>query len=135
MQTRKVPVTNSSSRALVPSKSRSLVPEKRGVKDSDFRLVDGRLNLQSRDEVKEQLPDILGRVLARAWLDKDFLEEFRKNPLVVLANAGVHLPDTMHIEFQKANSDRPKVVVFEQPENSKLKLRVFYLQLVMVAGR
>ena len=76
-------MTNSSSRALVPSKSRSLVPEKRGVKDSDFRLVDGRLNLQSRDEVKEQLPDILGRVLARAWLDKDFLEEFRENPLVV----------------------------------------------------
>ena len=128
-------MTNSSSRALVPSKSRSLVSEKRGVNNSGFRLVDGRLNLQSRDEVKEQLPDILGRVLARAWLDKDFLEEFRENPLVVLADAGVHLPDTMHIEFQKANSDRPKVVVFEQPENSKLKLRVFYLQLVMVAGR
>ena len=128
-------MTNSTSRALVPSKSRSGVSKAAGVKNDDFKLVDGRVDLQNRDQVKEQLPDILGRVLARAWLDKDFLEEFRKNPLVVLANAGVHLPDTMHIEFQKANSDRPKVVVFEQPENSKLKLRVFYLQLVMVAGR
>ena len=128
-------MTNSTSRALVPMKSRSVVIKAAGVKDNDFQLVDGRVDLQNRDDVKEQLPDILGRVLARAWLDKEFLEEFRENPLGVLANAGVHLPNTMHIEFQKANSDRPKVVVFEQPENSKLKLRVFYLQLVMVAGR
>lgn len=105
------------------------------AKDSDFQLVDKRVDLQNRAEVKEQLPDILGRVLARAWLDKGFLDEFRENPLLVLANSGVHLPDTMHIEFQKANSDRPKVVVYEQQENSKYKLRVFYLQLVMVAGR
>lgn len=128
-------MTNSTSRALVPLKSRSVVSKGGGGGHSDFELVDGRVDLQNRDEVKERLPDILGRVLARAWLDKDFLEKFRENPLVVLANSGVHLPETMHIEFQKANSDRPKVVVFEQPENSKLKLRVFYLQLVMVAGR
>ena len=128
-------MTNSTSRALVPLKSSSAVSKAAGAKSIDFQLVDGRVDLQNRDDVKEQLPDILGRVLARAWLDKNFLAEFRENPLGVLANAGVHLPNTMHIEFQKANSDRPKVVVFEQPENSKLKLRVFYLQLVMEAGR
>lgn len=128
-------MTNSNSRALVPAKSRSVVSRMGAAKDSDFQLVDKRVDLQNRAEVKEQLPDILGRVLARAWLDKDFLDEFRENPLLVLANSGVHLPDTMHIEFQKANSDRPKVVVYEQQENSKYKLRVFYLQLVMVAGR
>ena len=128
-------MTNSNSRALVPVKSRSVVSRVGAAKDSDFQLVDKRVDLQNRAEVKEQLPDILGRVLARAWLDKDFLDEFRENPLLVLANSGVHLPDTMHIEFQKANSDRPKVVVYEQQENSKYKLRVFYLQLVMVAGR
>ena len=128
-------MTNSNSRALVPAKSRSVVSRMGAAKDSDFQLVDKRVDLQNRAEVKEQLPDILGRVLARAWLDKDFLDEFRENPLLVLANSGVHLPGTMHIEFQKANSDRPKVVVYEQQENSKYKLRVFYLQLVMVAGR
>lgn len=128
-------MTNSNSRALVPAKSRSVVSRVGAAKDSDFQLVDKRVDLQNRAEVKEQLPDILGRVLARAWLDKGFLDEFRENPLLVLANSGVHLPDTMHIEFQKANSDRPKVVVYEQQENSKYKLRVFYLQLVMVAGR
>ena len=43
-----------------------------------------------------------------------------------MARAGVRLPDTMHIEFQKANSDRPKVAVFEQPENSRFKLEFFF---------
>ena len=73
MQSRKVTVTNSTSRALVPVKSRSVVSKAAGVKDNDFQLVDGRVDLQNRDDVKEQLPDILGRVLARAWLDKEFL--------------------------------------------------------------
>ena len=38
-------------RALVPSKSRSVV-SKAAVKNDDFKLVDGRVDLQNRDEVK-----------------------------------------------------------------------------------
>ena len=41
----------------------------------------------------------------------------------------------MSIEFQKPNSDRPRIVVYEQRPNSKFRLRVLYLQLVMMAGR
>ena len=48
---------------------------------------------------------------------------------------GVFLPDNMSIEFQKQNTDRPRIVVFEQKPGSKFKMRVFYLQLVMMAGR
>lgn len=125
----------SKSRALVPISSNSVISTNGSDKYKDFHLVNDTVNLQNRAEVKDKLPDILGRVLARAWLDKDFLESFRANPLAVLASGGVNLPEAIHIEFQKPESDRPKVVVYEQPENSKLKLRVFYLQLVMVAGR
>jgi len=128
-------VTSSNSRALVPASSRTLVIGKKVGSTVNFSLVDEDVNLLNRAEVKEKLPDILGRVLARSWLDKDFMEQFKSEPLDVLRAAGVHLPETIYIEFQKANSDRPKVVVYEQQENSKLKLRVFYLQLVMVAGR
>ena len=39
----------------------------------------------------------------------------------------------MSIEFQKPNSDRPRIVVYEQRPNSKFRLRVLYLQLVMMA--
>jgi len=81
------------------------------------------------------LPDILGRVLARTWIDAEFKEQFHEDPQKTLEFNGVYLPDDMSIEFQKPNSDRPRIVVYEQRPNSKFRLRVLYLQLVMMAGR
>ena len=85
-------------------------------------------HLKSRADVRKYLPDILGRVLARVWIDA-------KDPQKTLEFNGVYLPEDMSIEFQKPNSDRPRIVVYEQRPNSKFKLRVLYLQLVMMAGR
>jgi hypothetical protein len=100
-----------------------------------LELVDKDLILKNREEVKKYLPDILGRVLARIWIDKSFKESFKSNPRQVLNDNGVFLPDDMILEFQKPNSDRPRIVVYEQRPKSKFKLRVLYLQLVMMAGR
>ena len=41
----------------------------------------------------------------------------------------------MTLEFQKPNSDRPRIVVYEKKPNIKFKMRVLHLQLVMIAGR
>ena len=124
------------SKALVPVK-KVLPPAVQGVKDTNkpFELVNGNLKLTSRDEVRSLLPDILGKVLARVWLDPSFHREFSQDPQKTLEINGVFLPENMSIEFQKQNTDRPRIVVFEQKPNSKFKLRVFYLQLVMMAGR
>ena len=92
-------------------------------------------HLKSRSEVRKLLPDILGRVLARVWIDTDFKEQFAQDPQKTLEFNGVYLPEDMSIEFQKPNSDRPRIVVYEQRPNSKFKLRVLYLQLVMMAGK
>ena len=100
-----------------------------------LELVDKDLILKSREEVKKYLPDILGRVLARIWIDKLFKENFRSNPRQVLNDNGVYLPDDMILEFQKPNSDRPKIIVYEKKQNSNFKVRVVQLQLVMLAGR
>ena len=100
-----------------------------------LQLVDKDLYLKNREDVKKYLPDILGRVLARIWIDKSFKESFKSNPRKVLNDNGVFLPDEMILEFQKPNSDRPRIVVYEQRPNSKFRLRVLYLQLVMMAGR
>ena len=86
-------------------------------------------HLKTRAEVRKFLPDILGRVLARIWIDTDFKEEFARDPQKTLEFNGVYLPEDMSIEFQKPNSDRPRIVVYEQRPNSKFKLRVLYLQL------
>ena len=100
-----------------------------------LKLVDKDLYLQNREDVKKFLPDILGRVLARIWIDTNFKENFKSDPESVLSENGVFLPEDMMLEFQKPNSDRPKIIVYEKKADSKFKVRVVQLQLVMIAGR
>tara|TARA_B100000029_G_C17293977_1_gene858069 strand:+ start:123 stop:560 length:438 start_codon:yes stop_codon:yes gene_type:complete len=130
------PNAANSQRALVPIKKLSppaLIEKNRNLAPLD--LVNGNLSLGSREEVKKLLPDIIGKALARIWIDSDFHRDFSSDPHSTLQKNGVHLPDTMVVEFQKPNSDRPRIVVYERRPGSKFKVRVFYLQLVMMAGR
>ena len=130
-------MTESNSKALVPFNKLSppaLRNEKaRGI--APLELVAEDLHLSSRDEVRNLLPDILGKVLARVWLDTGFHKQFSQDPQLTLERNGVFLPENMSIEFQKQDTDRPRIVVYQQKPGSKFKLRVFYLQLVMMAGR
>ena len=105
-----------------------------GIADP-LRLVRGDVHLHDREAVRKYLPDILGRALARIWIDPNFATAFATDPKETLEEAGVHLPENMSIEFEKAASDRPKIVVFESQPNSKFRMRVLYLQLVMMAGK
>ena len=130
------PNTTNSQRALVPIKQPSppaLIEKNRDLAPLD--LVNGNLSLSSREEVKKLLPDIMGKALARIWIDSDFHRDFSLDPHSTLEKHGVHLPETMVVEFQKPNSDRPKIIVYEKKEKSNFKVRVVQLQLVMLAGR
>ena len=129
-------MSEKNSKALVPIK-KVLPPAVNKAKDitEPFQLVNRKLRLESREDVRNLLPDILGKVLARVWLDSNFHREFSQDPQKTLESNGVFLPENMSLEFQKQNTDRPRIVVFEQKPGSKFKLRVFYLQLVMMAGR
>ena len=121
----------------------SLVPvEKKlpAIKNDDkdikpFSLFDGERHFTGRDDVREFLPDILGKALARTWIDVDFHQAFDNDPCGTLESHGVYLPENMSIEFQRQNANRPRIVVYEKRPNSKFKMRVLYLQLVMMAGR
>ena len=126
---------NSDSRSLIPMPAREVV-----VKSQKQDLVPATLNgekheFHTREDVRNLLPDILGKALARIWIDPAFHHEFATNPIAALAKNGVRLPENIVVEFQKQDSQRPRVVVFEQKPGSKFKLRIFYLQLVMMAGR
>jgi hypothetical protein len=122
--------------ALVPMpKMQPPALKERKQKSAPFELVSGHLHFETREDVRNLLPDILGKVLARIWIDPIFHRKFSLDPQATLEKGGVYLPEKMSIEFQKPNSDRPRIVVYERRENSKFKLRVLYLQLVMMAGR
>ena len=124
------------SKALVPlKKNRDLAVRNQNNKISRFSLVDEDMHLVNKEDVKKFLPDILGRALARIWIDSNFNRIFSQNPQKALERHGVFLPENVVIEFQKPDSDRPRVVVYQQNSGSKFKLRLFYLQLVMMAGR
>ena len=118
--------------ALVPVKPQRVATSQRGPR---YNLVSDQVVFRSRDEVRERLPDILGKALALIWIDREFAENFSRDPQGTLEREGIVLPENMQIEFQKPGTDRPRVVVYERRPNSNFKLRILYLQLVMMAGR
>ena len=119
--------------ALVPVKPQTLSVRQHG--GMRYNLVSDQVTFNSREDVRERLPDILGKALAMIWIDRDFADVFARDPQGTLEREGIVLPENMVIEFQKPGTDRPRIVVYERRPNSNFKLRVLYLQLVMMAGR
>jgi len=118
--------------ALVPFKPQGLVPRLGGAR---YDLVPDQTTFKSREDVRERLPEILGKALALIWIDREFADLFARDPQGTLEREGIILPENMAIEFQRPGTDRPRVVVYEKRPKSKFKLRILYLQLVMMAGR
>ena len=126
---------NTKNRSLVPISKKLPAVRKDGAVASAFMLYEGERHFTDREDVRQNLPDILGKALARTWIDNEFHKAFDQNPVGTLEAHGIFIPGTMSIEFQRKTSDRPRIVVYEQNPNSKFKARVLYLQLVMMAGR
>ena len=66
---------------LVPVKGNTLpAPVKKGQLKTPFSLVDETIYLHNRKDVQAILPDVLGRVLARIWIDAEFRDAFKNEP-------------------------------------------------------
>ena len=128
-------MSSSMSRSLVPLPKRTVSVKPSSNVTAAPSLNENNHQFTTREDVKKYLPDILGKVLARIWIDPDFHRDFSSNPEKTLAKNGVILPENTEIEFQRKDTERPRIVVFERRLGSKFKLRIFYLQLVMMAGR
>ena len=121
--------------SLVPFEKKLPATTNNDKSTQSFSLFDGERHFTGRDDVREFLPEILGKALARTWIDLEFHQAFDSDPCGTLETHGIYLPENMSIEFQRQNANRPRIVVYEQRPNSKFKMRVLYLQLVMMAGR
>lgn len=99
----------------------------------EFKLVDEDIKLDTRQQVKDQLPDILGRALARSWVDNHYKSQLAECVHSTLASGGVQIPEDYICEYETTSGQRAKIVVFEK--TGKLKLRVCGLSLTMVATR
>ena len=99
---------------VVPKIKQTNLPVKIEKNSNVLDLVEKEIFLESRQEVKKYLPEILGRVLARIWIDQDFKLAFKNDPLKTLSDNGVFLPEEMYLEFHKADTKRPKIIVYEK---------------------
>jgi len=120
---------------IVPQTKKTNLPVKVDKNVDVLDLVEKEVFLENRQEVKKYLPEILGKVLARVWIDSDFKTSFKEDPIQTLNDHGVYLPDDMVLEFQKPDTKRPKIIVYETKGKSNFKVRVVQLQLIMMAGR
>jgi|GEM_PF-526413 len=107
----------------------------RPARARDYDLVRHETHLRNRAQVERYLPDILGRALARIWIDPQFRDRFSSDPVGTLANYDVYLPDTIEIEFVTEGTSRPQVVVYERPVRGMPRKRLLYLQLILTAAR
>lgn len=99
----------------------------------NFGLVRQATYLEDTDQVRKFLPDILGRALARIWIDRSFRERFGEDPIGVMAQYDVHLPPTIQVELVTEGVSRPRIVVYETRMLGPRR-RLLYLQMVMKAG-
>ncbi|NEX45267.1 hypothetical protein [Pseudotabrizicola algicola] len=100
-----------------------------------YTLVNAETSLDDRAQVERFLPDILGRALARSWIDSSFRAAFLSDPVRTLAVHRIHLPATIRIDVVTEGQTRPMVVVYEESAKGAPRRRLLYLQLVMVAGK
>ena len=101
----------------------------------DYDLVRHQTRLRNREQVERYLPDILGRALARIWIDPGFRDRFAADPVATLEYYDVFLPENIEIEFVTEANSRPQVVVYERPIRHMPRRRLLYLQLVLTAAR
>ncbi|MBD1203343.1 MAG: hypothetical protein H9533_04315 [Rhodobacteraceae bacterium] len=101
----------------------------------DYDLVRHETRLRNREQVERYLPDILGRALARIWIDPGFRDRFAADPVATLEFYDVFLPENIEIEFVTEANSRPQVVVYERPIRHMPRRRLLYLQLVLTAAR
>lgn len=112
----------------------SAPPKVESSQPSDFALVRQSTHLQDIARVERHLPEILGRALARAWIDMDFSNRLCSDPKGLLSHYNVFLPNTVSIELETTDTQRQRIVVYENRQHGERR-RVMYLQLVMLAGK
>ena len=92
--------------------------------EDDIELID-------RESVRNGrffIPDILGRALARSWIDTDYKKALSFDVKSTLAKGGVIIPDEYECQYEASSGQRAKIVVYEKT-SSNFRIRVCGLSL------
>ena len=105
------------------------------IKVEPFKLVKQDVSYNTRKDVKKHLPDICGKVLARAWHDEEYEKMLQDDLWGTFASGGVVLHEAFQLEYNKTSGNRAKITIYEQTDNVNFKLRICSLTLTMMATR
>ncbi len=115
--------------ALVTTKRGPLVPYEQPLLIGQIRTF------TTRAEIKEHLPDICGKALARAWFDEHYYNRLKDDVHQTFADGGIILPDEYELVFEHTSHSRASITIFEKTANNRFKIRVCSLSLSMIARR
>ena len=91
--------------------------------------------LRNEAEVRKELPQVIGKLLALCWINNELASYFLSNTKNFLDKIKIELPDSIIIEVKKETKAKPSITVFQIPEGSKYKQRLFKLSLKLIANR
>lgn len=91
--------------------------------------------LNNESEVRKELPQVIGKLLALCWINSELASYFLSNTKDFLDRIEISLPDNIIIEVRKEVKAKPSITVFQIADGSKYKQRLFKLSLKLIANR
>lgn len=91
--------------------------------------------LSNEAEVRKELPQVIGKLLALCWINNELASYFLSNTKNLLDKIKIELPDSIIIEVKKETKAKPSITVFQIAEGRKYKQRLFKLSLKLIANR
>ena len=86
-------------------------------------------------EVRRELPQVLGKLLALCWINQELAGFFLSDTRNFLEKIQISLPENIVIEVKKEVRAKPSITVFQIEEGRKYKQRLFKLSLKLIANR
>ena len=91
--------------------------------------------LTNEAEVRKELPQVLGKLLALCWINQELAGFFLSDTRNFLEKIQISLPESIVIEVKKEGRAKPSITVFQIEEGRKYKQRLFKLSLKLIANR
>lgn len=91
--------------------------------------------LTNEAEVRKELPQVLGKLLALCWINQELAGFFLSDTRNFLEKIQISLPESIVIEVKKEVRAKPSITVFQIEEDRKYKQRLFKLSLKLIANR
>lgn len=92
-------------------------------------------SLSDENEVRDQLPQVIGKLLALCWINKELAQFFLSDPKTFLEKIDIALPDNISIDVNKEFKGKPSITVFQTLKSAGFKQRLFKLSLKLIANR